>query len=102
MAFKTRLCDICESRPAVLKCPSCGRWVCEEDFDYSKNLCVVCASTLCEICGLRPSIGYCRVCGRVGCEECLIQESTVSYVCRECAERLGLRLNSKRYRFRLK
>uniref|UniRef100_A0A7J3Y0L3 B box-type domain-containing protein n=1 Tax=Thermogladius calderae TaxID=1200300 RepID=A0A7J3Y0L3_9CREN len=102
MSENSFLCEICGLNPAVVKCPVCGRFVCEDDFDYEKNMCLVCSNTRCEICGKKPSIGYCRVCGRVGCEDCLIEETPVSYVCRECAGKIGLELNAKKLRYKLR
>ncbi|MCI4461369.1 MAG: hypothetical protein JHC12_00185 [Thermogladius sp.] len=96
------VCEICGLNRAVVKCPVCGRFVCEDDFDSEKNMCLVCSSTMCEICGEKPGIGYCRVCGRVGCEDCLIEETPVSYVCRECAGKIGLGVTAKKLRFRLR
>ncbi len=83
-----RLCSICGLEEAVYKCRLCGRWVCSRDYDSSRGVCITCKYTLCRICGRYHSIGYCRVCGRIGCEECLIQETLVTYICRECYERL--------------
>jgi len=89
------LCDICGMKPAKYECRLCGRKVCEEDYDHEKKLCKVCSSALCEICGKNLSIGYCMVCGRSGCEDCLIQVSTVSYVCKECIRKGRYRLARK-------
>ncbi|MEZ0393733.1 MAG: hypothetical protein ABWK00_01620 [Desulfurococcaceae archaeon] len=82
-------CEICMLRDATRTCPSCGRRVCDDDWDDERGVCKVCAETTCEICRRRPAIGYCRVCGRVGCEDCLIEESPVSYICVDCARALG-------------
>ncbi|WP_244372465.1 hypothetical protein [Staphylothermus marinus] len=89
-----KVCDICESKPAKYKCPVCGRYVCEDDFDFNKGVCKVCSETMCEICGKYPSIGYCMICGRNGCEDCLIQVTPVSYVCKECIRQGRYRLET--------
>lgn len=62
----------------------CGRIVCSKDYIKSRELCLVCINAMCQICGRYLSIGYCMVCGRIGCEDCLVQVSTVAYVCRDC------------------
>ncbi|MEM1919074.1 MAG: hypothetical protein QXP72_03600 [Desulfurococcaceae archaeon] len=77
-------CEICDFELAMYRCGLCGRIVCAQDYDFDKNICLVCRDTLCNFCGSKLSIKYCRICGRVGCDDCLIQESLVSYVCKEC------------------
>ena len=88
-------CSICGVKPAKYKCKRCGRHVCEDDYDPETGLCSVCLETNCEICGRYPAIGYCMVCGRIGCEDCLVQVSTVSYVCKDCIRSGRYRLNVK-------
>ncbi len=78
------MCSICGFKEAKFKCRLCGRWACEDDYDEETGLCSICLSTRCEICGKYPAIGYCMICGRIGCEDCLVQVTTVSYVCKEC------------------
>lgn len=77
-------CTICGFKKARFKCKLCSRQVCEDDYDKETGLCSVCLSTRCEICSKHLAIGYCMICGRIGCENCLLQVTTVSYVCREC------------------
>jgi len=36
-------CHICGLRMAIVACKSCGKNVCEKDFDYSLNVCKLCA-----------------------------------------------------------
>ncbi|MEM1643976.1 MAG: hypothetical protein QW369_06345 [Desulfurococcaceae archaeon] len=76
-------CAMCGAE-AVYVCSKCGRPACRQHYSLLKNLCNVCESLLCEICGRNLSIGYCINCGRVGCEDCLVQLSTISYICVEC------------------
>ncbi|WP_440059191.1 hypothetical protein ACSU1N_05230 [Thermogladius sp. 4427co] len=93
-----RTCDICGMKEGRYKCPVCGRFVCEDDFDFEKNMCIACASARCEICGKNLAIGYCRICGRIGCEECLVEESPVSYICIDCARKFGIGIKPRKYR----
>ncbi len=84
-----RKCEICLEKPAVHRCPLCGRYVCEDHFDHEKGVCIACSEALCSICGKRLSIGYCKYCGRLVCEECSVKEGA-ALVCKECAAARGL------------
>lgn len=83
------LCQVCEERPAVLRCRVCGRWVCVGDFDEELNVCKPCSSTLCQICRERLAIGHCARCGRLVCRRDSVRVGLSRY-CMECARELGL------------
>ncbi|MGC9210194.1 MAG: hypothetical protein ACP5FT_02885 [Acidilobus sp.] len=81
------LCEVCNLRPALHVCRICGRRVCEEHYDESRGICVICASSLCEICKERLAITFCPVCGRLICYEDSVQVDNVRRVCRECFDK---------------
>ena len=83
------LCDICEERPAVLRCRICGRYVCDEDFDHSINACRACSATLCQVCRERLAVGHCARCGRLVCRRDSVRVGLARY-CIDCARELGL------------
>jgi hypothetical protein len=83
------LCEICGKREAKHKCPLCGRLVCDEDWDESKGVCILCSSTLCQVCGKRLAIASCAACGRLVCDECSIQINPVVRLCIDCYRRYG-------------
>lgn len=37
------ICQVCESREADRSCPTCGRVVCDADFEEGPGVCVICA-----------------------------------------------------------
>jgi len=86
------LCEICEENEATSTCKLCGRKVCMKHVDVN-HICSVCKITLCERCHKYHAIGYCKICGRSLCEDCLIQLSTVEYVCVDCRNKLFLKEN---------
>ena len=80
-------CEVCGVEEASLKCPVCGRLVCELDFDKSRGVCLVCSRALCSVCGRYLAIGLCSICASPVCEDCAIEVSPVEIVCRRCWER---------------
>ncbi len=83
------VCEICGARPASRRCPLCGRYVCDEDWDSERGVCILCSSSLCQVCGRRLAIATCAVCGRLVCEECSVQVTPVVRLCRECYRKYG-------------
>lgn len=86
---KERLCEVCGRRPALYKCPRCGRLVCEKCYDWEKNFCFVCSATLCEVCRKKHATEVCQVCGKAVCPSCLVRVDKSRVACRECFGRLG-------------
>jgi hypothetical protein len=83
------LCEICGEKPATHRCPLCGRWVCDDDWDEERGVCTLCATTLCQVCGKRLAVASCPACGRLVCDECSVQVTPVVRLCIDCYRRYG-------------
>ncbi|MEM0326020.1 MAG: hypothetical protein QW123_02240 [Desulfurococcaceae archaeon] len=81
-------CEVCGEKLGKYRCRMCSRVVCEDHYEASNDMCVVCRDLLCKICKSYLSIGVCKYCGRLGCEMCLIQATPVEYICVECYRKI--------------
>ena len=86
-ALSTRLCEVCEVRPAVTRCRICGRWVCDKHIGKD-GICSVCHDLMCQVCGRRLAVDACVVCGRLVCREDSVELQPGIRVCRFCWARL--------------
>ncbi len=82
------VCEVCGAARASVRCPLCGRLVCEKHFDREAGVCVVCRDLMCRVCGRRLSVDVCPLCGRLICRECSVELQPGIRVCRECFSRL--------------